>query len=165
MHVTEGFGKKLLSSVRDYAVPIYWPTPSVGQYETNHGTAFILDCGKGPFVVTAAHVYEAYLSGQAQHSHIRARLGCLPFRMEYRVIGHLWAKTLDIVTFSIAAEEVDALANIDGRRVLEANTTGWPPLKAKTTEKALLIGFPGGQKRASVGGPSFGFYVILTPIL
>lgn len=57
--LTGVFGNQLLRAACKYAIPLFWSTKN-GTYWTvinNNSTAFILDCGNGPFVVTAAHVY------------------------------------------------------------------------------------------------------------
>ena len=159
---TGDFGKRLLRASCDYCIPIFWSTPkSGGRRVDNNGTAFVLDCGKGPFVVTAAHVYESYLKRRSECSDICPQLGDLTFRMEDREIGYLGSQALDIVTFSITAEEISLLK----RRVLQGSQADWPPPSAREGDEALFAGFPGLQRiDKSQDECGFGFYASLTPV-
>lgn len=104
------FGKRLLRAACDYCIPIFWSTPKSGVWRVdNNGTAFLLDCGKGPFVVTAAHVYESYLTRRSQCVNICPQLSDIVFRMEERQIGYIGSKNLDIATFKISCEEIDLI--------------------------------------------------------
>jgi hypothetical protein len=156
------FGKHLLRTACDYCIPIFWSTEKGGRHQIdNNGTAFILDCGSRPFVVTAAHVYESYMTLRSRCSNICPQLGDLRFPMEERILGYDGSSQLDIVTFSISAEEISLLK----KPVLRGNTRGWPPPLPKEREGALFAGLPGHQRiDTSSAECSFGFYASFTPI-
>jgi hypothetical protein len=64
------------------------------------GSMFFLDCGRGPFAVTAGHVYEQYLE-DSQRRHIGGtQVANIGFDPAERLIA--WGKNLglDIATFS-----------------------------------------------------------------
>jgi len=159
------FGKELHRSACAYCLPLFWAVRNearVWKIKRN-GTAFFLDCGKGPFLVTAAHVYEAYVSDLArENGKVLGSLGSLPFRMEQRVVSCLGEKTLDIATFSIDEKE---LAD-SGKNVLVGGQQNWPPERVKEGEVVLFAGFPGNQRIEEAEGLecNFGLYSACTPV-
>ncbi|MES0404065.1 MAG: hypothetical protein ABUJ93_11280, partial [Hyphomicrobium sp.] len=56
-----GLGKALVNVAANYVMPIYWVAAQDGQpLIPGNGSAFLLDAGQGPFLVTAGHVFEGY---------------------------------------------------------------------------------------------------------
>jgi len=156
------FGKELHKSACAYCLPIFWEGRGAnGSYVIrNNGTAFILNCGAGSFVVTAAHVYEGYMEARRDEE-LRAWLGCIPYRMDERVIGYVNAKILDVATFRITASEVKET----GKTVLYGNQATWPPTRITNGLSVLFAGFPGNQR---IEGESlecnFGLYSAFSPV-
>jgi len=101
------FGKELLKAACAYCHPLFWAVRAdSGLWKIKaNGTAFFLDCGEGPFLVTAAHVYEEYASDlEKEKGDVVCSLGNVPFRMEERLIACLGQATLDIATFAVNEE-------------------------------------------------------------
>ena len=156
------FGKQLLRAACEYSIPIFWSSLKKGKWLLdNNGTAFVLDCGKGPFIVTAAHVYESYLERLSEGIDIWPQLSDITFRMEERVIGYLGSETLDIATFRISSEEIVFLK----RCVLQGNKPPCDAPSVREKDGALFAGFPGLQRTDEAEHEcGFGFYASLNPI-
>ncbi|MBZ5590556.1 MAG: hypothetical protein LAO05_18555, partial [Acidobacteriia bacterium] len=58
----KAIGKELMAFARSVTVPIFWGLlqPEAQVCVHHNAAAFVLDCGRGPFGVTAAHVVEQY---------------------------------------------------------------------------------------------------------
>ncbi|HAP48099.1 MAG TPA: hypothetical protein DCR30_12290, partial [Afipia sp.] len=78
------------------------PTP----LEYRQGSMFFLDCGKGPFAVTAGHVFEQFVSDRASRRVRGVQIGNVGFNPEERVIAWGRDKKIDIATFRITPEEI-----------------------------------------------------------
>ena len=156
------FGKRLLRTACEYAIPIFWSILKNEKWVVeNNGTAFVLNCGRGPFLVTAAHIYESYRERLSEGIKIWPQLSDITFRMEERLIGYLGSETLDIVTFKISSEEI----NLIKRSVLEGSRTPLTAPIARQNEGALFAGFPGLQRTdESENECGFGFFSSLNPI-
>lgn len=156
------FGRRLLQSAGAFSLPIFWTArDGVGDWKIKHnGTAFLLDCGQGPFVVTAAHVYEGYLQ-DLEKQRVLCWLSTLPFPLEKKVICHLGHRVIDIATFRIDSSHVDEIQEC-GKRVLVAHEC-WPPRNVKEGDGVVFAGFP-GHERLELGELEceFGLYSALT---
>ncbi|MCA8287570.1 hypothetical protein [Burkholderia vietnamiensis] len=155
------FGKELLHNARNYAIPLAWGIEESGEWTIlSNGTAFILDCGQGPFLVTAAHVYEGYLEAREEHAALRCQLGMLEFRLEQRLICTLGQTVLDIATFKIEPDEIAAL-----NKQICHGPADWPPRNAAEGNAVFFGGFPGVERRQIAEDTiNQGFYVALTPV-
>jgi hypothetical protein len=174
--LTGNFGKVLLEEACNYPIPIYWSTPKKDSCNVdNNGTAFLLDCGKGTFVVTAAHVYESYLKRKSEFTVIFPQLDDLEFKFEERKICCLGSNIIDIATFEIKSQEIEALKWTRQKKkwrgkqmkllVLNGNENEWPPPEVTKGNGALFAGFPGKQRKEEKQDEcSYGFYVSLNPI-
>ncbi|MFM0418731.1 hypothetical protein [Paraburkholderia aromaticivorans] len=155
------FGKELLHNARNYAIPLAWGIEESGAWRVlSNGTAFILDCGQGPFLVTAAHVYEEYLKARQEHPALHCELGMLDFRLEERLICTLGETVLDVATFRIEADEIAAL-----KKQICVGPAEWPPRNAAEHDAVFFGGFPGVERRPIAEDMiNQGFYVALTPV-
>ncbi len=143
--LTGNFGKELHKAACAYCHPLFWALRGDNGLLkiTANGTAFVLDCGKRPFLVTAAHVYEEYVSDLEKFGeHVFGSLGSIPFRMEKRLIACLGSKPLDVATFEITSEEIAE----SGKNVLVGGQKSWPPDPVKEGEGVLFAGFPGTER-------------------
>ena len=155
------FGKRLLGGTINYVINIAWGTFEQRRWRIHSsGTCFFLDCGAGPFLVTAAHVYEAYVEALRVNQGLRCQLGQMEFDLADRLICSLGSDRLDIATFRISADELAALAKqaTHGRRE-------WPPANVTVDDGIFFGGFP-GRERFQIGDAAveFGLYVGLTPV-
>jgi hypothetical protein len=112
---------------------------------------FFLDCGRGPFAVTAGHVYEQFL----EDSHTRyiggTQVANIGFDPAERLIA--WGRNLglDIATFRITSEEIAAT----GKRIVRGIDGPWPP-PPNEGEVVYFGGFPGSE-RDRIAGKEFTF--------
>jgi hypothetical protein len=158
------FGREFMRDVINHTIPICW-----GSYEGktwsvhSSGTAFLLNCGLETFLVTAAHVYEGYLSALAETTRVRSFLGIIEFDFRGRLIANLGSKVLDIATFRISQSEISQL----GKHVAYGPRE-WPPAPAQRDDGVLFAGFPGRERshhQAAVEQTvCFGLYAGLTPV-
>lgn len=155
------FGKTLLQDVLNYATPLAWGIKEDSAWQIfANGTAFILDCGQGPFLVTAAHVYEGYLDAREKHPTLHCQLGMMEFRPEERLICTLGHRVLDVATFRIEPDEISTLA----KRIC-VGPAEWPPRNAAEHDGVFFGGFPGSERSPNGADDfTFGFYVALTPV-
>jgi hypothetical protein len=142
---------------------LYWRGPHriIGAPPIEHnGSAFVLDCGRGPFVVTAAHVFSQYLADKARTRQLSLQIGNLSFDPEERLIDCGANRRIDIATFRINSSEVVAL----DKKVVVAEDAAWPA-PPNPGELALYGGYLGSQ-RVVVGRNeiSFGLHLGMTPI-
>ncbi len=105
------------------------------------GSIFFLDCGRGPFAVTAAHVYEGFLEHCSAYRVRSCQIGNVAFNPTERFIA--WGKDIgiDIATFKITPEEIEAT----GKRVVKGVDGPWPPPPQKD-EVVFFGGFPGDER-------------------
>ena len=159
------FGKELHKNACAYCHPIFWAVrDKEGFWKIQaNGTAFVLDCGKGPFLVTAAHVYEGYLSDLGKFPRrVFGSLGSVPFRMEQRLIACLGWKRLDVATFTISDRDIVE----SGKNVLVGDQKSWPPNPVKVGVGVLFAGFPGHERIEKQPDLecNFGLYSAITPV-
>jgi hypothetical protein len=115
---------------------------------------FFLDCGRGPFAVTAGHVFEQFVEDQRQRRIRSCQVGNIGFDPEERLIS--WGKNLglDLATFRVTPEEVAGM----GKRIVQGTDGAWPP-PPNPGEAVFFGGFPGAERDAI--GPHemvFGLY-------
>ena len=156
------FGKQLFKTAMDYVSPLFWGVPEKNEKSIFHnGSAFALNCGSGPFIVTAAHVYEGYLQDKVEHDDMVCQLGNLSFNLEDRLIDCHDSKILDIATFEISEDELKAL----NKNVLTGSNNNWPPRRAIVDEGVFFAGFPGIERiETDIQECNFGLYASLTPV-
>jgi hypothetical protein len=86
------------------------------------GSMFFLDCGRGPFAVTAGHVYEQFLEDSQQRRIGGVQVANINFNPAERLIA--WGKDLglDIATFRITSAEIAAA----GKKIVRGTDGPWP---------------------------------------
>jgi hypothetical protein len=118
------------------------------------GSVFFLDCGQGPFAVTAGHVFEKFIEDRRLRRVRSYQIGNIGFDPEERLIA--WGKDLglDIATFRVTPEEIAAT----GKRVVQGIDGAWPAPPNKD-EAVFFGGFPGCE-RDQIGAHEmvFGLY-------
>lgn len=96
-----GYGVVLKDAAALYSMPIFWITAKCGEPEiVANGTAFMLDLGSGPFLVTAKHVYDGYLSDRRKFKDLKCVVGELEFDIDSSVIDV--NPSLDLISFSLS---------------------------------------------------------------
>ena len=147
-HLSGPLGAELLKTVSRYVIPVFWIVRNADGKESvpTNGTAFVVDAGRGPFFVTANHVYEGYLAARARYPMVAPVIltqsyggtpgAPLRFKFEERLIAQL--KDPDIATFRITPRECELLRT--------EIVTSWPPLIPKIGQAVAFAGFPGHQR-------------------
>jgi hypothetical protein len=129
---------------------------------SHNGSMFFLDCGRGPFAVTAAHVYEAYLE-HVHESQIRGvQVGNVDFDPHERLIasGKRLGLNIDIATFRVTKAEIEAT----GKKTIQGTDGPWPPPPNKG-EVVYFGGFPECERDRIAGRDfSFGLHSAMVPL-
>jgi hypothetical protein len=126
-----------------------------------HGaSAFVLDFGRGPFAVTAAHVYEQFIADTRKARRLSSQIGNVEFDLEERLIDCGSDRRIDIATFRILPHEIGQL----GKKVVVGADGAWPA-PPNPGEIALFGGFLGTQRVfVAPNEVSFGLHLGMTPI-
>jgi hypothetical protein len=165
--LASGLGEMFSRMANEHVSWIWWtrntrePTDILG-----HGTAFLLERGSGPMLVTAGHVYREYLAHQREHGSLYCQVANAQFSdLTPLLIGcgnlHIPlgepAPEADIATFRITEDEV---SRIGKRPVVAIGEWPQPPV---VNQQVMFAGYP-GHERIFVG-PSqinFGFHTGMT---
>jgi hypothetical protein len=128
--------------------------------ESRQGSMFFLDCGRGPFAVTAAHVFDAFLDDRQTHRVRSCQIGNVEFNPEERLIASGTSRGIDIATFRVTTDEIAAT----GKRVVRGSNGAWPP-PPNVGETIFFGGFP-GIERVPVAPHeiSFGLHSAMVPL-
>ncbi|MBI3915536.1 MAG: hypothetical protein HY322_00825 [Betaproteobacteria bacterium] len=94
--------------------------PHEGNPEIHNGSMFLLDCGQGPFLVTAGHVYTGYLAQRDSAKRNICQIGNLEFHAEDRLID--LQKRPDIATFRVTDHEIQII----GKQIVTHTAASWP---------------------------------------
>jgi hypothetical protein len=160
-----GLAEALRSVAAQYAIPLSWIYSHEGRpLIPANGSAFLLDCGQGPFLVTAAHVYNGYLQAKTSHSDTKSVVGETPIPLDRRLKA--LDRAHDVATFEITAEEIQSLRRF-GKIPLTGSQKEWPPNPPVVDRGIFFVGFPGEQRQLapyrgnSVVEVEFGAYTAL----
>jgi hypothetical protein len=140
-----GLAKAMREAAAQYSVPLAWV------YAEQHrpvvpanGSAFLLDCGQGPFLVTAAHVLEGFKRARAEHPDAKAVVGETIIPLCERVIAS--DRAHDVATLRVTPAEVADLKRY-GKVPLTGSQSQWPPPPPVIDRGVFFVGFPGDQRR------------------
>jgi hypothetical protein len=156
-------GKAFSEMAQRHVTWLFWtkntlqPTNILGQ-----GTAFILDRGSGPMLVTAAHVYRQYLDDQKKFGDLYCQIGNASVQnLSQNLIacGDLHVplgdstREPDIATFRINSAALKRL-----RKAAILATKFWP--KPPVKDQAIMFaGYPGHERDSfELGEMSFGLH-------
>jgi hypothetical protein len=141
----------LRKAAANYVMPIFWVAAEDGRpLIPGNGSAFLLDAGQGPFLVTAGHVFEGYRRYREKHPDAVCVVGELRFDIEERKIAH--DQAYDVATFRVTADEVAQLRSM-GTHALTCSQASWPPSPPQPGQGMFFVGFPGdGRKLRSYRG-------------
>jgi hypothetical protein len=128
------FGDQLRQTLARYACPFIWYEDSSQAFVLG-ASCFFVDWGRGPFAITADHVYEGYLKTKAGY-HLKCQLGNLAFDPQARLLDRKRpnSRDPDIATFRVSEKEVEEAGKIalTARAVIPQEGKG-----------ILFAGFPG----------------------
>jgi len=147
------YGREISNLASSYTSAIFWIS-AASNVETSNGSIFFINCGNGPFAVTADHVYEGYIKNKNIDPFLRCQIGNVPFVPENRLIDR--DKELDIATFAIDAKEIKA----DGKVVHAVNPNNWPPKPPDVGKGIFFAGYPKAYRKDKIPEKiEFGTYV------
>lgn len=145
--LSSGFGMDLLRSGLEYAVPLWWVFRSGGNSPIlRNGSAFLVNCGSGIFVVTAAHVLAEYIAAKSDADDIVCQLGSIKLHPEERLISR--NDSLDIATFRLTEREA---AHI-GKAIVISEPSIWEPIAPAVGNFAFFAGFPAQSRGINASG-------------
>lgn len=158
------FGRSFHVTALQHVTWMFWARDTEEPTQIlNHASAFMLDRGRGPMLVTAAHVYRQYVADWERFGPLRCQIAnaVVPdLRMYVIACGNLGIKTgerelePDIATFRLPA---GADRHI-GKEPITAPPDAWP-LPPNPDEQAMFAGFPGQERIVRRPGEiCFGFY-------
>lgn len=142
----------------------------------NNGTAFLLNLGEETFLVTAAHVYEAYLRMKSkvnllnrlrlkqkkEEIKFRCIVGETQIDLEDRLICSLGSKILDISTFKVTNFEIEELKKL--KKIIHTPLE-FPTERVTKDAGVLFGGFPGEERKwVDTQEYQFGLYTAFTPV-
>jgi hypothetical protein len=138
------FYRRMLDSGSEHVTWFVWRYQSKVMrtpFLPRQGSMFFLDCGRGPFAVTAGHVFERFIKDRAQYRVRGSQIGNIAFNPEERLIA--WGKNLglDIATFRVTPEEITAT----GKKIVQGTEAAWPP-PPNPNEAVFFGGFPGCER-------------------
>jgi len=138
------FGRQMQDSGAEHVTWLFWRgerrilgAPLI----VHNASAFVLDCGHGPFVVTAGHVFSDFMRDKQNARRVASQIGNLPFDFQDRLIDCGIDDRIDIATFRIDPDEVAKL----GKRVV-IGTDGLWPSPPSCGEAVYLGGFLGTER-------------------
>ena len=138
-----GLAKAMRDVAASYVMPICWITAHHRKpLILDNGSAFLLDCGGRPFLVTANHVYQGFRTAKEEHPDAVCIVGDLRFDLRDRLTAS--DPAYDVATFRIGQDEIGQLANYaNGKIVLTGSQTSWPPAPPTIERGVFFVGFPG----------------------
>lgn len=161
------FGRLFRDMAARHITWIFWTrdTPELTDI-LGHGSAFILDRGQGPMLVTAAHVYRQYLADLRAHGSLYCQVSNTRVDDLSSLLiacGNLHvalgdhAPEADIATFRMTTLAVGLV-----RRTPLRATGDWPPPPA-INQQVMFGGYPGHERLfPSPDEIDFGFYSAMT---
>lgn len=124
-----------------YSMPIAWVTARAGlPHILASGSAFLLDCGEGPFGVTARHVLAGFRQDRASHPDAVCMLEQLRFDPVERAIAK--DSAYEVATFRILPDEVRQLRP-RGKVALTGGQRTWPREPPQAGRGVFFVGFAG----------------------
>jgi hypothetical protein len=148
------FSRSMHSSGGEHVAWLLWSTqenakPTPLAYR--QGSMFFLDCGRGPFAVTAGHVFEQFVKDRAELRVKGCQIGNVGFNREERLIDWGRDRRIDLATFRIAPEEIAEI----GKQIVRGTDGRWPS-PPNVNEVVFFGGFPGFE-RIEVAPREFSF--------
>ena len=138
-----GLAAVLRDIAASHVIPLFWIIARGGRPGIlDNGSAFLLDCGTGPFLVTANHVYLGFLDAKQEHTDAVSVVGDVRLYLAERMIAA--DRPYDVATFRVMPDEVERLKKYaNGKQVLIGSEATWPPGPPQRERGAFFVGFPG----------------------
>jgi hypothetical protein len=157
------FSRSLHGSGGEYVAWMLWSTqerarPTPLAYR--QGSVFFLDCGPGPFAVTAGHVFEQFMKDRTELRVRGCQIGNVGFNPEERLIDWGRDRKIDLATFRITPEEIAEV----GKQVVRGTDGRWPA-PPNVGEVVYFGGFPGHERiEVAARELSFGLHSGMVPL-
>lgn len=136
----------LHASLYRHAIAIsFGPRPQAGSFEIHSGTAFLLDLGAHPILITAGHVVDDVLSALTHDPPTVIMLG--NHEVNLRPEDVVRARSKDLAAVHLTDRLVSKLEQ-DFRIVRPAS---WPPPELRLRDPVVFAGFPGSWRLVSAG--------------
>ena len=137
-----GLDQALQMAAAQYVMPICWVTAEKGRpLVLGNGSAFMVDAGAGPLLVTANHVYAEFCASRVARPDTVCLLGDMArFPLDQRLIAS--DSIYDVASFRVTAQEVEGLRRY-GKFVLTGSQLKWPPNPPQPERGVFFVGFPG----------------------
>ena len=153
------YGQEMAKVVPAYLCALFWvltDRPNGFTDPIRNGTTFFLDAGRGPFGVTAGHVFDGYCEWAGDVPRRRCQLGGTKTQsldLRKRLIAR--GKRIDLATYSVTPQEVAAT----GVQILGLTQSSWPPPPPAVGDVVVFGGFPGVDRGITrFAHITFGYY-------
>jgi hypothetical protein len=143
-----GYGRELQEASYRLTAPLCWANPGVASPAFNNGSIFFLDCGHGPFAVTADHVYAGYLRRKQEEPGLVCQIERLAFQPEERLIDR--DERLDVATFHITESEIERTTK------WLHQPERWPPSPPEQGRGVFFTGFARSTREQDDTSVTFG---------
>jgi hypothetical protein len=138
------FYRRMHNSGAEYVTWLFWRYQS-RLIETpllpSQGSMFFLDCGRGPFAVTAGHVFDTFVEHCGKYRVRGCQIGNVGFNPQERLIANGKDLRIDLATFRVTREEIAAT----GKKIVQGIDGPWPPPPDKDAA-VFFAGFPGCER-------------------
>jgi hypothetical protein len=135
-----GLAEYELGLVAGITAPIFWACEINSVYVTKNGSCFFANCGRGPLMVTAAHIYEQFKIDSEQHNIVASQVGNAAFPLQDRLIESII--DLDIAMFDLTPNELLKIK----RSLFVGAQRHWPPEPPEVNSGILYAVFPGLER-------------------
>jgi hypothetical protein len=146
-----GYLPHIRQIIRSATAPIWWSrsTSEIGRAILHNGTFCAVDTGKRVVGITAAHVFEQYLSHRKRFDDIECQIGSVRIDLEDYLIES--NSTVDLATFDISPILLTATG------ISIHAPPSWPPKILNKSEIVVLGGCPGMLRQEKPGVAEFPF--------
>lgn len=154
----DALGRQVLFAAISYSGPFAWSLIREPERRwLGHGTAFALDCGNGPFLVTAAHVVRGCMTDILEYKKgVVVQFGDAEFDLSEALIDI--DDDQDLATLKITRQQIAQ----SERTVLTGSQSDWPPPPPQESKAVFFAGFPAcGSYRVNSEAYSFGIYAAI----
>lgn len=136
-----GMGKALMDAAALYVLPVVFiAAENRLPLILDSASAYVVDCGSGPFLVSAAHVFAGFQQYKSERTDTICLVGEQRFPLDDRLVAI--DPVRDVATFRLSAEDV-----VQFRRMNKFPLTGsqaiWPPKPPQIGRGVFFMGFPG----------------------
>jgi hypothetical protein len=149
-----GYGETMLNVAASYVAPLCFVC--FEDKIIRNGSIFFVDCGNGPFAITAAHVLNFPIKCKDEGKTVVCQIGNTPFDPHKRLID--CHEAIDIATFKISVQEIQAVFPNENQKYF-LSYKNWPPRPPEKGKGVFFAGFP-EKERINVGRAAMNYGII-----